>query len=88
MGKVFWHVTMSLDGFIAGPNDAMDWVFGYVPLDSLATRSMLEEVISRVRPERQAQLQCGEKAWAAPRSAEGARGRLERPGIRAHTRSS
>jgi hypothetical protein len=45
MGKVFWHVTMSLDGFIAGPNDAMDWVFGYVPLDSPAIRGMLEEVI-------------------------------------------
>jgi dihydrofolate reductase len=26
-GKVLWHVTMSLDGFIAGPDDAMDWVF-------------------------------------------------------------
>jgi hypothetical protein len=25
-GKVIWHVTMSLDGFIAGPDDAMDWV--------------------------------------------------------------
>jgi dihydrofolate reductase len=36
---------MSLDGFIAGPNDAMDWVFGYVPLDSPETRAMLEEVI-------------------------------------------
>ncbi len=24
-GKVLWHVSMSLDGFIAGPNDAMDW---------------------------------------------------------------
>jgi riboflavin biosynthesis pyrimidine reductase len=23
---VIWHVTMSLDGFIAGPNDSMDWV--------------------------------------------------------------
>jgi dihydrofolate reductase len=23
---VIWHVTMSLDGFIAGPDDAMDWV--------------------------------------------------------------
>jgi dihydrofolate reductase len=22
-------VTMSLDGFIAGPDDAMDWVFDY-----------------------------------------------------------
>ena len=25
-GKVLWHVTMSLDGFIAGPDDGMDWV--------------------------------------------------------------
>jgi dihydrofolate reductase len=24
---VLWHVTMSLDGFIAGPGDAMDWAF-------------------------------------------------------------
>lgn len=45
MGKVLWHVTMSLDGFIAGPGDSRDWVFGYVPLDSPATRSMLAEVI-------------------------------------------
>lgn len=44
-GKVFWYVTMSLDGFIAGPDDAMDWVFGYVPLDSAETQAMLEEVI-------------------------------------------
>lgn len=27
MGAVLWHITMSLDGFIAGPGDAMDWVF-------------------------------------------------------------
>ena len=26
MSDVIWHVTMSLDGFIAGPDDAMDWV--------------------------------------------------------------
>ncbi len=32
MGKLLWHVTMSLDGFIAGPNDSMDWVFSYVEL--------------------------------------------------------
>jgi dihydrofolate reductase len=30
---VVWHVTMSLDGFIAGPGDAMDWVLRYVALD-------------------------------------------------------
>lgn len=26
-GRVVWSATMSLDGFIAGPGDAMDWVF-------------------------------------------------------------
>ena len=26
---VLWHVTMSLDGFIAGPDDAMDWLFDH-----------------------------------------------------------
>jgi dihydrofolate reductase len=29
MSLVRWNVSMSLDGFIAGPDDAMDWVFGY-----------------------------------------------------------
>jgi RibD C-terminal domain len=29
VAAVVWHVTMSLDGFIAGPDDAMDWVFDY-----------------------------------------------------------
>jgi len=29
MGKVILHVTMSLDGFMAGPHDEMDWVFAY-----------------------------------------------------------
>lgn len=27
--SVIWHVTMSLDGFIAGPGDAMEWMTGY-----------------------------------------------------------
>jgi dihydrofolate reductase len=26
MNSMIWHVTMSLDGFIAGTNDSMDWV--------------------------------------------------------------
>jgi dihydrofolate reductase len=26
-GEVLWHVTMSLDGYIAGPDHAMEWVF-------------------------------------------------------------
>jgi dihydrofolate reductase len=28
MGKLLWQTMMSLDGFIAGPNDDMQWVFG------------------------------------------------------------
>lgn len=27
--KVLWHFTMSLDGFVAGPNHAMDWATGF-----------------------------------------------------------
>src|SRR5262245_37442758 len=29
MGKVVWHVTMSLDGFITVTDDAIDWAFEY-----------------------------------------------------------
>jgi dihydrofolate reductase len=35
MSLVCWNATMSLDGFIAGPDDAMDWVFRYDYPDSL-----------------------------------------------------
>jgi dihydrofolate reductase len=28
MAKVRWHTVMSLDGFVAGPGDDMQWVFG------------------------------------------------------------
>jgi dihydrofolate reductase len=27
MTKTIWHTMMSLDGFIAGPDDSMDWAF-------------------------------------------------------------
>jgi dihydrofolate reductase len=27
VGRVFWHVVMSLDGFVAAPGDDMRWVF-------------------------------------------------------------
>jgi dihydrofolate reductase len=29
MGKVIWHTTMSLDGYVAGPNDEIAWVLGH-----------------------------------------------------------
>ncbi|MEV7008162.1 dihydrofolate reductase family protein [Streptosporangium sp. NPDC051022] len=41
MGKVLWHVTMSLDGFIAGPKGEMDWTFGH----SGVSPEMFQEII-------------------------------------------
>lgn len=29
MARVLWHVTMSLDGFIAGPGGSMEWMLGF-----------------------------------------------------------
>jgi dihydrofolate reductase len=29
MNKVVWHITMSVDGYIAGPGDEMDWMGEY-----------------------------------------------------------
>jgi dihydrofolate reductase len=37
MAAVVWHVTMSLDGFIAGPDDSMEWVFDYFSEESNET---------------------------------------------------
>jgi hypothetical protein len=31
MAKLLWHTIMSLDGFIAGPNDDMSWASGWTP---------------------------------------------------------
>ena len=37
MTLIRWNCTISLDGFAAGPDDAMDWVFGYDYPASLIT---------------------------------------------------
>ena len=29
MSKMLWHITMSLDGFVAGPGDDMEWLGDY-----------------------------------------------------------
>ena len=34
-GKVLWHFTMSLDGFIAGPNHTFDWMTGFTETPGL-----------------------------------------------------
>lgn len=39
MGAISHH-TISLDGFVAGPGDAMDWAFGYGEATSLAEETM------------------------------------------------
>ncbi|GAA4705313.1 dihydrofolate reductase family protein [Pseudonocardia yuanmonensis] len=46
LGKVVVNRAMSLDGFIAGPDDAMDWIFEYLDNDAFpevmpATGAML-----------------------------------------------
>jgi dihydrofolate reductase len=43
MGKVLWHVTMSLDGFIAGPRDDMTWLADYLDPNPTA-----DELLARV----------------------------------------
>jgi dihydrofolate reductase len=48
MTAVVWHVTMSLDGFIAGPDDAMDWVFEYFSEESNATASDVIETTGAI----------------------------------------
>jgi dihydrofolate reductase len=40
VSKLVWHITMSLDGFIAGPDDSMDWVVGEWSDDGTNTRDI------------------------------------------------
>jgi dihydrofolate reductase len=48
MPAVVWHVTMSLDGFIAGPDDAMDWVFDYFSEESNETAGHVIETTGAI----------------------------------------
>lgn len=42
MSKVLWHITMSLDGFVAGPGDDMGWLFssGFDPDPQFVLRTL------------------------------------------------
>src|SRR5438067_1097619 len=42
--RVFWHVTMSLDGFVAGPRHEVDWM----SLSWLPARSGMPDLAQRV----------------------------------------
>ena len=43
-GTVLWHVTMSLDGYVAGPDHDMNWL----AMDWLPTRAGMPELAERV----------------------------------------
>ncbi|GAA2354813.1 deaminase [Catellatospora methionotrophica] len=43
MGKVLWHITMSLDGFVTGPGGDMSWMAGYE-----GPNPAVDEVMSRI----------------------------------------
>lgn len=42
MGKALWHITMSLDGFIAGPGDDMAWLGDYLGPNPTADEALAQ----------------------------------------------
>ena len=44
VNKVLWHITMSLDGFIAGPGDDMSWIRGHASAMPEMAQRVLEGV--------------------------------------------
>lgn len=65
-GQVVYHVTMSLDGFIAGSDDAMDWLFRFDydgPRPSPAGRESKNVVLFGASLPGQ----CGDSALLAPK---------------------
>jgi dihydrofolate reductase len=61
MGQVLWHVTMSLDGYIAGPRDDMTWLADY-----LGPNPTADEVLARVGA-----LLLGDRTYQVARTEEG-----------------
>lgn len=45
MAQVFAHMTMSLDGFIAGPNDEVDHLFDWYSAGEVATPSKNPDIV-------------------------------------------
>jgi dihydrofolate reductase len=48
MSAVVWHVTMSLDGFIAGPHDTMEWVFDHFSEETNETAGEVMETTGAI----------------------------------------
>jgi dihydrofolate reductase len=48
MSEVIWHTMMSLDGFITGPDDSMDWAFEQPGRSALAdeTRERIGAIVA------------------------------------------
>ena len=48
MSTVIWHTMMSLDGFVAGPDDTMDWAFSHGGRSALAdeTRDSIGAILA------------------------------------------
>jgi dihydrofolate reductase len=61
MGRVLWHVTMSLDGFIAGPRDDMTWLADYFGPNPTA-----DEVLDQVGA-----LLVGDRTYQVAKTSEG-----------------
>jgi len=77
IGKVLWHFTMSLDGFVAGPNHAMDWMTGF----SLRPGLVQEYV------ETTGAVLGGRDGLCLPRCQQHLRRRMAGPGVRPHAPS-
>jgi dihydrofolate reductase len=61
MGRVLWHATMSLDGYVAGPGDDMAWLADYRGPNPTA-----DEVLTQVGA-----LLIGRRTYQLARTAEG-----------------
>jgi hypothetical protein len=74
-GKVLWHFTMSVDGFVAGPNHEMDWMAG------TNRPGLIDEYVTTTGA-----VLGGRAGWdlAAVSGGPSVRGRMGRTDLRAH----
>jgi dihydrofolate reductase len=63
-GRIIWHTTISLDGFVAGPDDTMDWAFGAGLGPSPAGSAMIESTGAILAGRRWFDLSLTRENWA------------------------